>query len=368
MTDTANREPETDLDEGIAAVLRRWAHHTGLVREWRSLYHKGTVLALTAASGARYVLKEVAKGQPLERRLDRLAAEHRLLLYLAGRGVPVPAPLPADDGRTYVRYPEGGAAVYTLHRMLPNPGVKRSDGGGGGSAVPTWEQPEVWTNVGAAIGRLHTALAAYPGEIVSWHMALPARVRESALPSVRRSLRGEHLCALDAVFDGVTGEVCAALADLPEQHIHGDCHGGNILIADGEVSGFIDLDHLPLAPRVYDLFYLPPDRLKWRIDEPGAPEALLPLFPHLIAGYEREHRLTPRERAALWPGMLATQLFFIQAFAEQGNLEHVDRNLRALTWIHVHRDAIRRLLEGPRDPRDPPDDPLPSASRAWSVP
>jgi Ser/Thr protein kinase RdoA (MazF antagonist) len=114
------------------------------------------VLAITAESGARYVLKEVAKGQPLDRQLARLAAEHRLLLYLSDRGVPVPATLTADDGRTYVRHPEGGATVYTLHVMLPNSGAKRPDGGDGGPAVPTWEQPEVWANVGAAIGRLHT--------------------------------------------------------------------------------------------------------------------------------------------------------------------------------------------------------------------
>jgi pimeloyl-ACP methyl ester carboxylesterase len=31
-----------------------------------------------------------------------------------------------------------------------------------------------------------------------------------------------------------------ALADLPVQHIHGDCHGGNILLHDGNVSGILD--------------------------------------------------------------------------------------------------------------------------------
>lgn len=42
--------------------------------------------------------------------------------------------------------------------------------------------------------------------------------------------------------------------------------------------------------------------------------------------------------------MLATQLFFAQFFAEKGNQEHLDRNLRALTWIHRHRDDIQRSL------------------------
>jgi Ser/Thr protein kinase RdoA (MazF antagonist) len=346
MSNVDTGRTKSGLDGAIAAVLRRWEHHTGPIREWRSLYYKGTVLAIIAASGARYVLKEVAKGQPLERRLERLAAEHRLLLYLNDRGVPVPAPLTADNGRTYVRHPEGGAAVYTLHPLLPNWGTRST---GGGPAVPTWEQAEVWTNVGAAIGRLHRALAAYSGEIVSWHMALPERIRENALPAARAHLSGQQRATVDAVFDGLTNHVCAALADLPEQYIHGDCHGGNLLIADGEVSGFVDLDHLPLGPRVYDLFYLMADRIKERAYEPGWLVNRMGLLPHLLAGYEREIRLTPRERASLWPGMLATQLFFIQSFAEKGNQEHVVRNLRALTWIHEHRDDIQRSLGEQRD-------------------
>src|SRR6266508_6613634 len=104
---------------------------------------------------------------------------------------------------------------------------------------------------------------------------------------------------------------------------------------------------LPMLPRVWPATELPGYRDHPERYAPGAPEAMLPLFPYLIAGYEQEHALTPRERAALWPGMLATQLFFTQAFAEQGNQEHVDRNLRALTWINAHRDDIRRLLERP---------------------
>jgi Ser/Thr protein kinase RdoA (MazF antagonist) len=340
MTAPPSEEPSADE---IAAVLRHWHRHTGSIHERRSLYHKGTVLALTAEGGAQYVLKEVVKGQPLALRLERLASEHRLLLHLASCGVPVPSPLTTDDGHTFVRYPEEGNTVYTLHRMLPNSGMRAADGTRvGSSPLPAWDQPEVWNNVGTAIARLHRALASYPGEIVSWHTNLPEQIRDRALPAVRSLLTGAHLEALNAAFDGILDYVCAALADLPEQHIHGDCHGGNILIAAGNVSGFIDLDHLPLAPRVYDLFYLPPDRLKWKIYDPGMPEAIPPLIPHLIAGYEREHALTHCERAALWPGMLATQVLFTHAFAQQGNQEHVDRNLRTLTWIRQHRDEIER--------------------------
>lgn len=93
--------------------------------------------------------------------------------------------------------------------------------------------------------------------------------------------------------------MCLALAGLPEQYIYGDCHGGNILVTAGDVSGFVDLDHLPLGARVYDLFYLKADRLKERIYEPEWLTNRLRLLPHLVAGYERETILTPRERAAL---------------------------------------------------------------------
>ncbi len=333
-------------DSEIAAILRGWREHTGAVREWRSLYQKGTVLDVTAESGTRYVLKEVAKGQPVGRRLERLASEHRLLLRLHACGVPVPTPLAAEDGLTYVRHPEDEAAVYTLHRRLPSgwsepalPGEVRA---------PQWDVPQTWTNVGAAIGRLHRALAAYPGEIVSWHMVLPERIRENALPQTRGYLEGKwqaQLAQLDAVFTPeLTDEVCVRLADLPEQHVHGDCHGGNVLVCDCDVSGFIDMDHLPLGARVYDLFYMLADRMKWRVYDPEGLATTVALFPHLAEGYRRENTLTARERGALWPGMLATQLFFVQVYAHNGNAEHLARNLDALTWIHRHRDELERLL------------------------
>src|SRR5688572_10671002 len=125
----------------VTTILGHWRHHTGPVREWRRLSDKGTVLAVSAERGDQYVLKEVVKGQPLERRLGRLASEHRLLLYLASRGVPVPAPMDAEEGNTFVRYPEAGDTVYTPHPLLPNLGMRAPDGMRvGSSALLAWEQ------------------------------------------------------------------------------------------------------------------------------------------------------------------------------------------------------------------------------------
>jgi alkylhydroperoxidase family enzyme len=96
MSETAGRKSAAELDPEIAGVLRRWREHTGELRERRSLYHSGTVLAVTGDGRAQFVLKEVVKGQPVARRLEQLAAEHRLLHYLRGSGVPVPNPLAAQ--------------------------------------------------------------------------------------------------------------------------------------------------------------------------------------------------------------------------------------------------------------------------------
>ena len=348
MTELEPSKAQPPSDD-IAGILAHWRHHTGPVRDCQRLAEKGTVLTVTSESGNQYVLKEVVKGQPLERRLERLASEHPLLLYLAACGVPVPAPLAADDGLTFVRHPEGGQTVYTLHPLLPNLGMRALNGTRvGSSPLPAWEQPSVWINVGAAIGRLHRALASYPGEIVSWHTTLPEQIRERAIPTARAHLAGAQLEAFAAAFDGVTDEVCAALADLPEQYIHGDCHGGNILITAGDGSGFIDLDHLPIGPRVYDLFYLMADRAKERIFEPERLASLPSLLPHLVSGYERERQIsvTPRERAALWPGMLATELLFVQSAATKGDLVNLDRHLRTLTWVRQSREEIQRTLLG----------------------
>jgi Ser/Thr protein kinase RdoA (MazF antagonist) len=113
------------------------------------------------------------------------------------------------------------------------------------------------------------------------------------------------------------------------------------------VTGFVDLDLLPLGPRVYDLAYLLADRLKWRFDDPEHVARWLAGLPHLLAGYERENTLSAREREAIWYGMLATQVLFVEEFAREGDGANVTRNLEACFWIHRHRDEIERHVRRP---------------------
>jgi Ser/Thr protein kinase RdoA (MazF antagonist) len=322
---------------------------------------QGTVLGITAPGGGQFVLKKVAKGQPLSERLGRLEAEHRVLRHLAAYGVPVAVPVPTDDGRLFV---VDGAAVYTLSPRLPVGGHAPAPGATPGAAPPTpgaapptpgaaphappGPSPERRAeHVGAAIGRLHRALAAYRGELRSWRLDLAPRNLDVALPRITAHLDPARAAALEAALAPLAAPLRAALTGLPEQPIHGDCHGGNVLVAGGEVTGFVDLDHLPYGPEVYDVASLLADQVKGHLADPERLARWLAVFPRLLAGYERENALSIREREAVWYGMLATQVLFVEVFAQQRDEAHVVRNLDAFSWIRRHRAEIEQRTRAP---------------------
>ena len=66
----------------------------------------------------------------------------------------------------------------------------------------------------------------------------------------------------------------------------------------------------------------------------------LACFDRLLVGYDREQRLLPSERAALWFGLLAVQTFMAEWFAERGDDANLTRNLDTFHWLAQHRDEI----------------------------
>ncbi len=94
-----------------------------------------------------------------------------------------------------------------------------------------------------------------------------------------------------------------AVLDLPTQRTHGDCNVGNVLVHDGAVTGYIDLDHLPTGPRVYDLSNYLVTRLAAHLDHDDA-DAMLAVLRHYVAGFHAAYPLSRREQAAVIPLML----------------------------------------------------------------
>lgn len=304
-------------DQRLKAMLGHWHHVLGAAQLGPPLHHKGTVRAVSAQDGSRYVLKEVVKEIGDVPRARRLVSEARVLRHLQVSGVPVAVPLLTDDG-----------CLFTLSPLLPT-----------GSDLPDTSPEHLgphYGRVGSAIARLHRALATYPHPIPSWRMDLQRRLYEESLPR----LAPDRLGSLGAALEPLRGEFIAAFAGLPVQPIHGDCHGSNVLLCAGEVSGFIDLDHLPTGPRHYDLAYYLADRLKWWIEDEAQCAHWLACFDRLLVGYGQEQPLSPGERAALWFGLLTVQTLMVEWFAEHGDAANLACNLAAFHWLVQHRSAI----------------------------
>ena len=75
----------------------------------------------------------------------------------------------------------------------------------------------------------------------------------------------------------------------------------------GQVSGFVDIDHLPVGPRVYDIGYLLADFAKARFVRDDPDSRWLEYGHLIVAGYEQVCTLQEREKAAIATVMLATE-------------------------------------------------------------
>jgi Ser/Thr protein kinase RdoA (MazF antagonist) len=311
--------------ENLRQVLNHWKSTLGEVLACTPLDAKGTVYRITAAGGREYVLKRVDQAGFAR----RLAGQFPLMLHLASSGVPVAVPI-AVDRRLGQFAVDSGPHKYWLSTCLP----ARCD-----DARIRW--PRLYaTNTGAAIASLHRALLTYPHPIDSWKMDLPHKMEAEDLPLLLAHLPAELQTASQPVFQRIQERLGNQLAGLPEQHIHGDCHGGNIVFDNHRVSGFIDLDHLPLGLRVYDLAYFLADMAKNRFIQPLEIATWFSGLRPYIRAYHNQNPLAIRERQAIPILMLVTQVLFAAHFLRTGDLQRAIFNLDALLWLLATRQCL----------------------------
>jgi len=237
---------------------------------WRDLWF------ITAEDGSRYVLKRLGPWRNLP-----VADEARILQHVARRGVAVAEFLPTDRATLYAGPVEES---FVLMPMLA------SDSFTAAEIVP------LEGTIGAALAELHLALASYP-----W----PA---DTAVERLHASLAEDLTLPPDVAeaFARHRDGMIAALTGLSTQLVHGDLTPENVLLCrPGVVSGFIDFDHLPMAPRVWDIArYLSRRvRLRWRLASPeiGPLDAL----PGFLAGYHQVSSLRAEEIRAIPAGIAA---------------------------------------------------------------
>lgn len=267
--------------------------------DWKTILGEQVVLGeevtgrdlwpVTAEDGARYFLKRLSPWRNLP-----LADEARILRHLAGQGVGVAEFLPTDRATLYAEYV--GESFILIPRLA-------SDGFSAAEIVALEEK------IGGALADLHRALAMYP-----W----PAN---SYTEGLGESLMGNLALPPDIAgqLDPRRAAMAAALASLPTQLVHGDLTPENMLLRrSGTISGFIDFDHLPLAPRILDVSkYLSRRiRLRWRQGSPTSDRDRLGHLQNFLAGYHKAHPLSPAEIEAIPAGIAAGKVLEASCFQE----------------------------------------------------
>lgn len=200
--------------------------------------------------------------------------EHRFALELAGREIPVVAPLVLGGGTLHTH----GGYRFALYPRRPG----RS---------PELEDTDTLRWLGRFIGRIHAvgALRSFahrpaidiesfgsePSRFVLEHDFVPADLRDT----------------YRSVVEDVIGRVRRAYqraGRVPAIRLHGDCHAGNILWT-GEGPHFVDLDDARMGPPVQDIWM-------WLSGERDAMQAQLAA---VIAGYREFNDFAPGQLALI---------------------------------------------------------------------
>jgi Ser/Thr protein kinase RdoA (MazF antagonist) len=320
------------FDERLVAAWRGVLGAPGTQTIYKMAF--GTVWSITTASGQRFVLKRLADAD-LAKRRHRFTEETRIVVHLGQHGVPVAVPILSDDGRICI---EHDGALWALTPMLPMPEA---------TGLPTaesllQENAGYRTAVGRAIADMHVALADCPYDIdrgvigpdefaQRWDR-LRAELPEATFDALRRRV------------DPRWEQIAAAFACADPQRLHGDCHGGNILFRDGRVTGIVDIDHLQVGPRVYDLAYHLAFHVHWvvRTDIPVGPAvaSVSSATRLLINGYQAVSALSEAEQAAIAAIALDVALSLVAFWSAIGNVPEEAIWVRTACWIADHEETL----------------------------
>lgn len=284
---------------------------------------------IQATDGTNYYLKKYGPWRNLP-----LADEALVLRYLNRQDVHVAEILPTDDGDVFAGHPDESFVLIPQLKSSPM------------SATDVLISEEA---IGCAMAKLHMALDEFPFPI------------DSYTEDLRGALASELILPPELAdsFEHRRAGVIAALSDLPIQLIHGDMTPGNIIMKGmGEVSGFIDFDHLPIGPRIWDIAKYLSRRLRmnWRADDATANHERTDHIAPFLRGYQAEGSLSRTELAAL-PGLiLAGNVIEASYFAEisSGKLQRrmlddhelvMLDSIEAAAWQLAHWDQIQTVIQ-----------------------
>jgi Ser/Thr protein kinase RdoA (MazF antagonist) len=321
---------QMELTSRREEILQGWEIEP--VATWHMI--QDNIARITLANGRQVVLKQL--GLHSEDSIRRLQFEYDVLQHVDQLGLSVALPLLSTKGVPYVIDSD---QIYRLSNWLPNQPAEVRTGE---------ERVRLYQNYGAAIGRFHRALASYQDDEIlnrTWQTGLQKRVLSEAVPVILAHLEPSQLQSFETLLAEIEPMMMATYADLPLQPIIWDCHPGNVAVDGFEVSGFIDCDHISLAPRIFDLADFLVHLIKWDVGDEQKEAIWLAHYQQLIVGYESVTLLSRHERSALFYAMVGIPLIFMDFFLQGGLPELTKVELDTFVWLVRHRRVILAQLE-----------------------
>ena len=327
-------------DELLMAAWRSVLGDSGTQTIVKMAY--GEVWSVATAADARFVLKRRADADLATRR-RRFAEETRIVIHLGQRGLPVAVPVVSDDGRICV---EHDGALWALTPMMPMP----DDTGMPTAEKLPQQEAGYFRAVGQAVAEMHVALADCPYDIDRGVIGLDEFAQRWGW--LRVQLPPPTSDALRRRVEPRWEQIVAAFACADPQRLHGDCHGGNILFRDGRVTGILDIDHLQVGPRVYDLSYFLAFHAQWvvRTDAHVGPAvgSVSSATRRLIDGYQSVSLLSDPEQASIATIALDAALSMVAFWRSIDNVTEEDIWVRTACWIADHEETLHPALGGDR--------------------
>lgn len=184
--------------------------------------------------------------------LERIETEHRIVTWVAQRGIPAVVPLETRDGETFVEY---DGQFVTMLSFAAGKQISRDQ--------LHVRDVEV---MGRFLGQVHRVLAAYPivdipavdiriepEETLAGIDRLEGIVRAIKEPQLTDEYALARLTSRRKWLQGRGKEDISAFSHLPFQVVHGDFQETNVFFEMGEISALIDWDKIYVAPDVWEV-------------------------------------------------------------------------------------------------------------------
>ncbi len=203
------------------------------------------VFELEDLDGKRFIVKFYRPGRWTR---EAILAEHRFLIDLKEREVPVIAPLALEDDSTLGACTPSGCCAPIFFALFEKCGGRSVD-------ECTDDQ---WQTLGRLVGRMHGV--GRMRQETQRRIMTPERFSRPQLAYLERNalVAPEVASEFFALGEELIALIEPLFETVPLQRIHGDLHLANVIYRPGEGHYLIDFDDMVVGPVVQDLWMLLP--------------------------------------------------------------------------------------------------------------